>query len=441
MRPGAVANPDVGQLRRRRADEGGARTNAAAVDLVERREEVAALGQLLERAVLDRDPPQLVGAVPRREERQPAAVGRRDQPRPFARRDVAVHRRARHDVVPVGQVRAAAGRRLGAVGGEEPDVVAVAVGGDPSAERRDRRAVGQPRRDEERRLRAAGDAGADAGRDVDDDDVRPELEVVVAIELRREGDARAIGRPGRVVVAGRAVGQARRLARGDVDDPEMGDVVVDEPRPVEHVAQPVDVAVVRLGRVARLALLVEAASLPVVLAVRPVGRRDDDELRAVGRPLEAVDAARQIGQPAGLATVQGEQVDLAAVLAILLVTGVRLLLDQVPAVRDERDRPTVRRPAGVAVVLRAERQLARLAAVAAVAVERHEPDRVAVAVALRGSGLERDQGVAAVRRDARVGRDAELVQVVGGERSRHEILRRSAAGLRGAMQARRRGRV
>ena len=41
--------------------------------------------------------------------------------------------------------------------------------------------------------------------------------------------------------------------------------------------------------------------------------------------------------------------------------------------------------------------------VAAVGVERHEPDRVAVAVVLRGGGLERDQGVAAVGRE-RAGR-------------------------------------
>ena len=121
------------------------------------------------------------------------------------------------------------GRRLGAVGREEPDVVAVAVGGDPSAERRDRRPSGSHAGTKNVGSGPPVTRVRTPGRDVDDDDVRPELEVVVAIELRRERDPRAVGRPGRVVVAGRAVGQPRRLARRDVDDPEMGDVVVDEP--------------------------------------------------------------------------------------------------------------------------------------------------------------------------------------------------------------------
>ena len=66
------------------------------------------------------------------------------------------------------------------------------------------------------------------------------------VHTRRDG--------GRVVVASRPVGKARRLPRGDVDHPEMGHVVVDEARPVEHVVEPVDVAIVGIGRVGRLAL-------------------------------------------------------------------------------------------------------------------------------------------------------------------------------------------
>ena len=52
----------------------------------------------------------------------------------------------------------------------------------------------------------------------------------------------------------RSVGQAARLARLGVDDPDVGDGVVDELRPVEHVVEPIDVAVVRLGRGGRVRL-------------------------------------------------------------------------------------------------------------------------------------------------------------------------------------------
>ena len=318
--------------------------------------------------------------------------------------------------MPAREVTAAVGRRLAAIGREQPDVVAVAVVRQPAAERGDRLAVGQPGGDEEDRLRPVRDPGPLAGGDIDDDDLGPEGEVVVAPRASREGDPRAVGRPGGILVAGRPVGQAGRLAGRDVDDPEVRDLVVDEARPVEHVAEPVDVAVVRLGRVGRLALPVQAAGLPVVLPVGSVGRRGHDELRAVGRPLEAADPARQVGQASRLAAVEGEQVDLRAVLAVLLVGRVGLLLDDVPPVREERDRPAVRRPARARVVLRPERQLARLAAAG---IERHDPQRVAVAVALRRGRLEGHDRPGAVGRDARVGRDAELVEVVGGERSRH----------------------
>ena len=62
----------------------------------------------------------------------------------------------------------------------------------------------------------------------------------------------------------------------------------------------------------------------------------------------------------------------------------------------------------------ADRQLARPAG----SLERHEPDGVAIAVVPRRGRLERDERQCAVRREPRVGRDAQAVQVVGGERTR-----------------------
>ena len=65
--------------------------------------------------------------------------------------------------------------------------------------------------------------------------------------------------------------------------------------------------------------------------------------------------------------------------------------------------------------LGAERQLPRRGR----AVGRDEPQRVTVAVEAGRDGLERDDGVAPVRRQARLGRDAQAVQVVGAGRSGH----------------------
>ena len=168
----------------------------------------------------------------------------------------------------VGDVAAPGGRGVGAVGGEEPDVAPVAVRRHPAAEGGDGLAIGQPRRREEDRLGAARDPRPAAGLDVDDDDVRAVVEVVVPCNLGRERDPRPVGRPGRILVRSGAVGQPARLAGRDVDDPDVGDGVVDELGAVEHVLEPIDVAVVGLGRVRRFPLGVEAACLAVLFPCR-----------------------------------------------------------------------------------------------------------------------------------------------------------------------------
>ena len=107
--------------------------------------------------------------------------------------------------------------------------------------------------------------------------------------------------------------------------------------------------------------------------------------------------------------------DLVAVLTLLRVLwSLRFVLDMESSVGDERDGLAIWREAGAAVVLRADRQLARPAG----SLQRHEPDGVAVAVATRRGRLERDERQCAVRREPRVRRDAQAVQVSRGERTR-----------------------
>ncbi len=112
--------------------------------------------------------------------------------------------------------------------------------------------------------------------------------------------------------------------------------------------------------------------------------------------------------------------DLDRVLPILLVARqVRLLLDLESAVGEEGNRPAVRRKAGMPVVAGSDRQLSRLAS----PVERDEPDRVAIAVVAGTRGLDGQERGRAVGGQPWIRRDAEAVQVVGGERTRHKVLR------------------
>ena len=159
----------------------------------------------------------------------------------------------------------------------------------------------------------------------------------------------------------------------------------------------------------------------VVGAGRAMRGGHDDQSGAVGRPLEGVDAARQVGQPARLTAVEGEEEDLVTILAgglpVLLVRSglARLFLHEGTTVRDEREGPAVGGEPWLAVVPGTERQLARLLA----AFGGHEPEGVAVAIEARGDGLERHDRVPAVRGEARFGGDPQAVQVVGARRARH----------------------
>src|SRR6185369_15871971 len=87
------------------------------------------------------------------------------------------------------------------------------------------------------------------------------------------------------------------------------------------------------------------APLLCVLLARRGGRcRQDREARAVGRPLERIDAPWQVGEPARLAAVERQQVDLRRVLALLgVLRAVGLVLDEQAAIREEREAPTVGR--------------------------------------------------------------------------------------------------
>ena len=181
---------------------------------------------------------------------------------------------------------------------------------------------------------------------------------------------------------------AARLAGRDVDQPEVLDPVVDEPGPVEHVVEPVDEPVVGRRRrpAARARDRARAGARPPG-RVAPTRRADDDEPRPVGRPLERLDAARQVGQAPRLAAVERQQVDLLAVLAVAPSIGaaIGLLLDDRTAVRDERERPAVRREARMPVVADAERQLASRGR----PVGRDEPQGAAIAIEPGRDRLER----------------------------------------------------
>ena len=200
----------------RSASSAGRRSAHATADPcgtgVPARDVVAPLGQPLEPAIGDGDPPQLVGAVDRGAEGEPAAVLRRDQPRALAARHVAAHPGAGHQVVraPTGSGRRSASRptrrrrtarcRCGSrlrprAGARAPRSCA------PSGSH-----VGAKNIERGPRVTAVTARGLD----VDDVDVQPAREEVgVASPVRREGDASSVGRPGRLAVRGPAIGQAR----------------------------------------------------------------------------------------------------------------------------------------------------------------------------------------------------------------------------------------
>ncbi len=176
------------------------------------RDVVATLGQPLEPAVGDGDPPQLVGAVDRGAEGEPAAVLR-------GRSSAGLSPRVRSLLIPEPGIRSCAAERFRPPVGvaSEPSAansqMSLRLPAPPSS-RCPSAAIVRPSGShvgaDEHRARTARDGGHGPGLDVDDVDVRPVVsEVGVAAPVRREGDPSSVGRPGRLAVRDRSVGQAR----------------------------------------------------------------------------------------------------------------------------------------------------------------------------------------------------------------------------------------
>ena len=312
-----------------------------------------------------------------------------------------------------GEVRATGRPRVATVGREPPDVgPAAGPRGEPMAEREDGVVV-KPGGGEEEGP-AAGHRRVPPRGDVHHRHVRSERDVAAGPPVGGEGDPGAVRRPGGSALGSRTAGQAGRLAGPGVDEPEVGLAIVDEAGPVEEVAEPVQVAVVRGRRDARLARTL-APGPCIGLAIGGVRRGRHDQAPAVGRPGEAIDAARQVGQAACLAALEREQIDLDGVLALGRLDALGRVLEGGPPVRQEGERPAIGRESGVAVVLGADRQLAGRCR----AVGRHRPQRVAIAVEGRGDGLQGEDDGPTVRAEARIERHAEPVEVVGARRTRH----------------------
>ena len=179
-----------------------------------------------------------------------------------------------------------------------------------------------------------------------------EVDVPALAAHRGEDDAAAGGRPRRLVVLAVAVGELPLVAAVEAHDEEVPAAV----------AGPADVVelVVDAG---------EAPRRPALLVLLPVGVVADAPCEGdplgVGRPRGRLDTLLALGQPARLAPVRRQHVQLAMRLLLLAV-----------AVGDEREPAPVGRPAGRVVAPLAGRELPRIIG----AVERRDPDRRAVAV-------------------------------------------------------------
>ena len=219
---------------------------------------------------------------------------------------------------------------VGAVRGEAPDARPVAGPREAVAEGEDRGAVTGPDGVREGGVGAAGDRRHLARRHVHDVDRRT--------ASGDRGPVRRFAANAIRVPSGDQAGpasadgpltRARAVAGRRVHEPQVALAVVHEPGPVVLVAQAVDVAVVGQRRLAGLGLGRPSAAALVLLERGAQGAGQDRELGAVRGPGERIHAARQVRQAARLAAVEGQQVDLVAVLAVLRVLGpVRLLLDQ-----------------------------------------------------------------------------------------------------------------
>ena len=133
-----------------------------------------------------------------------------------------------------------------------------------------------------------------------------------------------------------------------------------------------------------------------------------------------VDAARQVGQPPRLAAVERQQVDLDCVLAVL-----RRRARPAPPRRSSGG-PRGRRGSGRRARSAGGGRVARRASAGGARRPSvgDEPERRPVAIEAGRDRLERDGDEAAIGRQARFGRDAQAVQVVGSRRARQGGLQR-----------------
>ena len=385
---------------------------------------MAALGQPLGiRPAGQRHPPQLEAPIDRGgEQHRPAVRGHPDQGS-LAQGHVAVHRRVRLQLARGQQVRPATLARVGPIRREPPDPGPVPAPREPLPDRHDRRPVPGPGRRAEARVVAGGRGRQGTCLHVHDEQHRAVGEIRVPVPVRRERDASPVGGPGGCGLRRGPNHERARLAGRDVHEPEVGVPVVDEPGAVVLVAELVKVAVVGERGLARLRLGGSAPLLRIGLQGGPQGRCQHGERAAVRGPGELVDPAGKIGEPARLATVEWQQVNLDGVLSLLgLLRPGGLLLDQQPPVREERQRAAVGREPGVSIRPRAQGHPPGLAG----PVDRDRPDRVAVPVVADRCPLDAERDGAAVGRQAGLERDLEAVQVVGACGSGHGNLRKAA---------------
>ncbi len=184
---------DVAERSWLRPDDGDADPAVGAPYRAPAGQVVATLRQALRFAVIEGNPPQLIAAADRcREEEMPAVRGGPQVGR-LARRDVADHPRAGHQVVPGGEVASCAPPGLAPIRREQPDVVAAATGPRvPVTQHGHGSPIREPGRGPEGRASAIGDPDVAAGRDLHHADVELPVEVRMPTTLGDVGDTQAV---------------------------------------------------------------------------------------------------------------------------------------------------------------------------------------------------------------------------------------------------------
>ena len=324
------------------------------------------------------------------------------------------------------QVRAAAGPRVRPVGGEPPQPGAVEAAREPLAHGEDRLCRRGSRPGSKNSVSVppvivVTSPDATSTTKIDG----PAVEVVVAAAVRRERDPACR----RATSAGDASGvgpatSGRAAPVADVDEPQVAVLVVDEAGAVELVAEAVEVAVVGPRRSRRAwAWAAGRGGAPPRRGSRRASCVRTASVVPSGDQANSVTPRGRSVRRRASPPVERQQVDLGRVLALLgVLRAVGLLLDEQAAVREEGERRAVRREPGVAVGLASP----RVSAAGRRASRRPGPTR-------RTGGSRRAPGLAtltvnatgpAVRREARVVRDGDPVQVVGARGTRHGLLQR-----------------